>query len=100
MSETPCASLFSVLGVLDDDISAVQQWVVSVPLPFLHCNGQCIAYRTAECTAHCALLKVGSGLVSHHPPSPPVPERWDSQRGEKKLCLSCVLGYSKHIICS
>ena len=72
MSETPCASLFSVLGVLDDDISAVQQWVVSVPLPFLHCNGQCIAYCTAECTAHCALLKVATASMSHHhPPCPP-----------------------------
>ena len=28
----------------------------------------------------------------------PLPERWDSPKG--KTCLFCILGYSKHIICS
>ena len=28
----------------------------------------------------------------------PLPESWDSQKGKKKLCLFCILGYSKHII--
>ena len=29
----------------------------------------------------------------------PLPVRWDSPKG-KKLFLFCILGYSKHIICS
>ena len=32
--------------------------------------------------------------------TPPLPVRWDSQKGKKQLCLFCILGYSKHIIFS
>ena len=44
-------------------------------------------------------FSVKIGILSQPPPGP-LPESWDSQKGKKKLCLFCILGYSKHIIFS